>query len=111
MLALGYPVVFKKSLSCFKETEMLGAWPLCCPPAFSEIFRLILFLVVLLAVYNLCRERFWQFGPEGHEEDILDWRLAKHLPIIVLNHNNNIIRKWLIVFDSKQHVDEGSLQK
>lgn len=41
----------------------------------------------------------------------MDWRLAKHLPIIVLNHSNNINRKWLIVFNSKQHEDEASLRK
>lgn len=37
--------------------------------------------------------------------------LKEHLPIIVLNHSNNIDRKWLIVLDYKQHVDELSLRK
>lgn len=51
---------------------------------------------------SFVRQRFGWFGPEKHEEDILDWRLAKHLPIIVLYHSNNINRKWcLIVFNSK----------
>lgn len=56
---------------------------------------------------SFVRGRFWWFGPEQHEEDILDWMLAKPLPIIVLYHSNNINRKWcLIVFNSKQYKDE-----
>lgn len=54
---------------------------------------------------------FCSSGPEGHEEDILDWRLAKHLAIIVLKHSNKINRKSLIVFNSKQHEDEANLGK